>query len=102
MDKIAGLKPFIDGRRLLVEDHPGVEGCANDGRNHEQEAAIADRKVDRVPRQRPQAGMGPPGDDEERELEEADEKRDPLDPLVGAAGHNDEQRRRGQREGQAA
>ena len=95
MDKVAGLKLFVDGRRLLVEDHPGVEGRADDRGGQKQEVAIADRQVDRVPRQRRKAGVSPPGDDEKRQLEEADEERGPLDPLIGAAGDDDEQCRRG-------
>ena len=64
--------------------------------------AIADGKVDRVPRQRREAGVSPPGDDEKRQLEEADDERGPLDPLIGAAGDDDEQSRRRQRQGEAA
>ena len=46
--------------------------------------------------------MRGPGHDEEHEFEQADDQRCSLDPLVGPAGHDDEQRRRGEGQGEAA
>ena len=41
--EVAGLKLFVDHRRLLVEDHPRVEGRADDRGDQVHEFAIADR-----------------------------------------------------------
>ena len=46
--------------------------------------------------------MRRPGDDEEGELEQPDDDRDPLDAPVGAGGDDREQRDRGERQGQPA
>ena len=102
MDEIARLQPFVDGGRLLVEDHPRIEGGADDGRDQKQKLAVADGKVDRVPRQRREPGVSLPRDDEKRQLEQADDERDPLDALIGAAGDDDEQSRGRQWQGEAA
>jgi hypothetical protein len=102
MDEVAGAQLLLDRRRLLVEDHPRVEGRADDRRAHEQKIAIADWQIDRVPRQRRQARMRGPGDDEERQLEPADDQGHTLDPLVGPARHDDEERRSDERQREAA
>ena len=102
MDEIGRAQLFVDGRRLLVEDHPRVECRANDGRGHQQKIAIADRQVDRVPRQRRQTRMRGPGDDEERQFEQANDQRRSLDALVGPAGDDEQERRCGKRQREAA
>jgi hypothetical protein len=100
--KIARAQLFVRDGRLLVEDHPGIEGRADDGREQEHEVAVAERQIERVPRHRREARMRRPGDGEEGEFKEADDDRRPLHAPVGAGGDDGEQSRRRERQRQRA
>ena len=92
-------QPLIGDRGLLVEDHPRHDHGADIGRRQIEIVLVGIGNVEADPASNAcRVRMRRPGDEEERQLEQPDGDRRPLDPAIRAGEHHGQQRDRGDRQ----